>query len=77
MSERDRITRWQNDGAQTRWPCGDDPACLVTASPDLPGQPSLFAHSMPPAPICPFRLAESTMGLNEAGAAALHARCVT
>jgi hypothetical protein len=34
MSERDRITPRQDHGAQKRWPCGDDPAGLVTAPPD-------------------------------------------
>lgn len=50
MSEFDRITRGQDDTAQTRWPCGSDSACLVTASSDLPGQSSLFAHYLLPPP---------------------------
>jgi hypothetical protein len=47
MSELERITLWQDDGSQKRWPCGNDTARLVTASPDLPRQSD---HCMPSAP---------------------------
>jgi hypothetical protein len=50
MSEFDRITLRQDDTTQTRGPCGNDSACLVTASSDLPGQSTPFAHYMLPAP---------------------------
>ncbi len=50
MSELDRLTLWHDDGAQKRWPCGNDTARLVIASPDLPRQSDHFAYNMPPAP---------------------------
>ena len=38
MSELDPITLWQDGGSQKRWPCGNDTACLGTASPDSRGR---------------------------------------
>ncbi len=34
MSERERTLDGRAIGPQARWPCGDDAACLGTASPD-------------------------------------------
>ena len=50
MSKFDPITLCQDNGLQTRWPCGNDTACLVTTSPDLPGQSDHFAHHRLSAP---------------------------
>ena len=76
MRERALTTPGQDGGPQTRWLCGDDNACLETTSPDAPAQSHRFDRHTAPAPICPFRLVESTMGLNNTGVAALHAKHV-
>lgn len=50
MSELDPITLWQDGGSQKRWPCGNDTACLGTASPDSRGRSYDFERPVAPAP---------------------------
>jgi hypothetical protein len=50
MNELDPITLWQDGGSQKRWPCGNNTACLMTASPDSLGQSHDFDRHTPPSP---------------------------
>jgi hypothetical protein len=50
MTEHDRLIPWQDNSSQTRWPCGNSTACLMTASLDPPTQSHDFDRHTRPAP---------------------------
>jgi hypothetical protein len=48
MTEHARLIPWQDNGSQKRWPCDNDTACLMMASPDSPTQSHDFDRHKAP-----------------------------